>query len=172
MALIKTIRGISPVIGKNCYLAETAVLIGEVILGDNCSIWYNTVLRGDVHYITIGNNVNIQDGTIIHGTYKKAPVNIGNNVSVAHRTIIHGCTLHDNVLIGMGAIIMDHAEIRSNSIIAAGSVVLEHTVVEENSLYAGIPAKRIKPIEDTPLKEKIMGTAEHYLKYMEWYRDG
>lgn len=134
MALIKSIKGISPVFGSNCFLAENATILGDVVLGDNCSVWYNAVVRGDVHFIRIGNNVNIQDGAVIHCTYKKAPVNIGNNVSIAHNAIVHGCTIYDNVLIGMGAIIMDHVVVGSNSVIAAGAVVSKDTIIEPGSV--------------------------------------
>jgi len=141
MVLIKSVRGIKPEFGENCFLAENATVVGEVTMGNNCSVWFNAVIRGDVHYIKIGNNTNIQDGAIIHCTYKKAPTVIGNNVSIAHNAIVHGCTIEDNVLIGMGAIIMDDAVVRSGSVIAAGAVILEGTIVEPGSIYAGIPAK-------------------------------
>ncbi|MDD3132668.1 MAG: gamma carbonic anhydrase family protein, partial [Bacteroidales bacterium] len=139
MALIKTLNGATPKIGKNSFLADNATLVGDVIMGDNCSVWFNAVVRGDVHYIRIGDQVNIQDGAIIHCTYKIAPVNIGNYVSIAHNAIVHGCTIHDNALIGMGAIIMDHAVIESNSIIAAGALVAKNTVVPSGTVYAGVP---------------------------------
>ncbi len=171
MALIKTLKGIAPVFGKDCFLAETAVIIGEVTIGDNCSIWFNTVLRGDVHYIRVGNNVNIQDGTIVHCTYQKYPVNIGNNVSIAHNAVIHGCTIEDNVLIGMGAIIMDNVIVKSNSVVAAGSVVLENTVVESGSVYAGIPAKKVKDISEELLQGQVQRIAANYSKYAGWYKE-
>ncbi len=170
MALIKSVRGCSPMFGNNCFLADNATVTGEVTMGDNCSVWFNAVVRGDVHYIKIGNTVNIQDGAIIHCTYQKAPVNIGNNVSIAHRAIIHGCTIHDNVLIGMGAIIMDHAVIESNSVIAAGSVVLENTVVKSGSVYAGIPAKKIKDIDAYLLQDQVQRIAQSYIMYAGWYK--
>lgn len=171
MALIKSVNGVSPVFGKNCFIADNATVVGDVIMGDNCSIWFNAVVRGDVHYIRIGNTVNIQDGAIIHCTYQKAPVNIGNYVSIAHRAIIHGCTIHDNVLIGMGAIIMDHAVIESNSVIAAGSVVLENTVVKSGSVYAGIPAKKIKDIDTALLEGQVQRIANSYIMYAGWYKE-
>jgi gamma-carbonic anhydrase len=143
MALIKTIRGFTPKFGEGCFLAENATIIGNVVMGDQCSVWFNAVVRGDVNYIRIGNMVNIQDGAIIHGTFETASTTIGNRVSIAHNAIVHGCTIDDNVLVGMGTIIMDNAHIGSNSIIAAGSVILENTVVEPGSVYAGIPAKKI-----------------------------
>jgi len=170
MALIKTIKGKTPKFGKNCFLAENATLIGDVEMGDDCSVWFNAVIRGDVHYIKIGNNVNIQDGAIIHGTYKKAPVNIGNYVSIAHNAVIHGCTIHDNVLIGIGAIIMDGAVIGSNSIIATGAVVTKGMLVEEGSVYAGTPAKKIKSINKELSEGEIQRIANSYSMYSSWYK--
>lgn len=171
MALIKSVRGFTPVFGKNCYLADNATVIGEVSMGDDCSVWFNAVVRGDVHYIRIGNTVNIQDGAIIHCTYQKAPVNIGNNVSIAHKAIIHGCTIHHNVLIGMGAIIMDNAVIESNSVIAAGAVVLENTIVKSGSVYAGVPAKKVKDIDANLLEGQVKRIARSYVGYADWYRE-
>lgn len=171
MALIKSVNGITPQIGKNTFLAENATVVGDVIMGDDCSIWFNAVVRGDVHYIRIGRQVNIQDGAIIHCTYKKAPVNIGNNVSIAHNAIVHGCTIHDNVLIGMGAIIMDHAVIESNSIIAAGALVSKGTVVKSGSVYAGVPAKKIKDIDKELIEGEIKRIAESYTMYAGWYKE-
>ncbi len=169
MALIKTVRGYEPRFGQNCFLAENATIVGEVIMGENCTVWFNAVVRGDVHSITIGNNTNIQDGAIIHCTYQKAKTIIGNNVSVAHNAIVHGCTIGDNVLIGMGAIIMDDAVIGSGSVIAAGAVVLPKTVVEPESIYAGMPAKYIKDVGEE-MKEVIVRTAKNYPMYADWYR--
>ncbi|MDD5570425.1 MAG: gamma carbonic anhydrase family protein [Bacteroidales bacterium] len=169
MALIKPVKGITPKVGKSCFLADNATLTGEVEIGDNCSVWFNAVVRGDVHYIKIGNNVNVQDGAIIHCTYKRAPVNIGNNVTIAHNAVIHGCTINDNVLIGMGAIIMDGAVVESNCVIAAGSVVLENTIVESGSVYAGIPAKKVKPISKELLEGQIERIAKNYAMYASWY---
>jgi carbonic anhydrase/acetyltransferase-like protein (isoleucine patch superfamily) len=169
MALIKSVRGFTPVIGTNCYLAETATIIGNVSIGNDCSIWFNTVLRGDVHYIKIGNKVNIQDGAVIHATFEKFPTNIGNSVSIAHGAIIHGCTIHDNVLIGMGAIVMDDAVVESNSIIAAGSVVTQGTVVKSGSIYAGSPAKLLKEVSQELLEGQINRIADSYLMYSKWY---
>ncbi len=169
MALIKAVRGIEPQLGNNCYLADNATVVGEVIMGDNCSVWFNAVVRGDVHYIHIGNNTNIQDGAVIHCTYQKAPTTIGNNVSIAHNAIVHGCTIHDNVLVGMGAIVMDHAVVHSGSIIAAGAVVLANTVVEPNSIYAGAPAKKVKEV--SPEQAEIFArTANNYIMYAEWFK--
>ena len=169
MAIIKSVRGFSPKFGNNCFLAENAAVIGEVTMGDNCTVWFNAVVRGDVHSITIGNNTNIQDGAVIHCTYQKAKTVIGNNVSIAHNAVVHGCTLHDDVLIGMGAIVMDDAIIGSNSVIAAGAVVLPGTIVESGSIYAGMPAKRIKGISDQ-MKEVIQRTANNYPMYAEWFK--
>lgn len=169
MALIKSIKGISPVFGSNCFLAENATILGDVVLGDNCSVWYNAVVRGDVHFIRIGNNVNIQDGAVIHCTYKKAPVNIGNNVSIAHNAIVHGCTIYDNVLIGMGAIIMDHVVVGSNSVIAAGAVVSKDTIIEPGSVYAGVPARKIKDVDQLLLEGEVSRIARSYTMYASWH---
>jgi gamma-carbonic anhydrase len=170
MALIKTVRGLAPKFGQNCFLAETAVVVGEVTMGDNCTVWFNAVVRGDVHSITIGNNTNIQDGAVIHCTYQKAKTVIGSNVSIAHNAIVHGCTVEDNVLIGMGAIIMDDAVIGQNSVIAAGAVILPGTKVEPESIYAGVPAKRVKGI-GVEMKEVIQRTARNYPMYAEWFKE-
>ena len=170
MALIKEVKGISPKFGKDCFIAENASIVGDVIIGKNCSIWFNAVVRGDVHYIRIGNNVNIQDGAIIHCTYQKSPVNIGNNVSIAHGAIVHGCTIKDNVLIGMGAIIMDDAVIESNSIIAAGAIVSKNTIVASGSVYAGIPAKKIKEVDQKLIEGEIERIANSYSLYASWYK--
>ena len=171
MALIKKVREKTPQWGEGCYLAETATLLGNIILGKGCSVWFNAVLRGDVHYIRIGDNVNIQDGVIIHCTYQKWPVNIGNNVSIAHGAIIHGCTIQDNVLIGMGAIVMDNAVIESNSVVAAGAVVAKNTVVKSGSVYAGIPAKKIKETDKRILEEDVLRIAKNYAMYAGWYKE-
>ena len=168
MAIIKSVRGCTPLFGKNCFLAENSVIVGEVIMGDNCTVWFNAVVRGDVHTITIGDNTNIQDGAIIHCTYQKAKTVIGNNVSIAHNAVVHGCTIEDDVLIGMGAIVMDEAIIGSGSVIAAGAVVLPGTRVEAGSIYGGTPAKRLKDI-GPEMKEVIARTARNYLLYATWY---
>jgi len=170
MALIKSLNGITPEFGKDVFLAENATIIGDVVMGNDCSVWFNAVVRGDVHYIRIGNNVNIQDCAVIHGTYKKASVNIGNYVSIAHNAVIHGCTIHDNVLIGIGAIIMDGAEIGSNSIIATGAVVTKGMLVEEGSVYAGTPAKKIKSINKELSEGEIQRIANSYSMYSSWYK--
>lgn len=170
MALIKSVKGISPKIGKGCFLADNATITGEVIMGDHCSVWFNAVVRGDVTHIHIGNNVNIQDGVCIHGTYQKAPVEIGNNVSIAHNAVVHGCTIKDNVLIGMGSIIMDHAVIESNSIVAAGALIPKGTVVESGSVYAGVPARKIKDIDQDLIVGEIERIANSYNMYASWYK--
>ena len=169
MAIIKSLRGHTPEFGKDCFLADNAVVVGEVKMGDRCTIWFNAIIRGDVHAITIGDNTNVQDGAIIHCTYQKAKTVIGSNVSIAHNAIVHGCTVEDNVLIGMGAIVMDDAIIGKESVIAAGAVVLPGTRVEPGSIYAGMPAKRIKDI-GSEMKEVILRTARNYPMYAEWYK--
>lgn len=171
MALVKSVRGKHPQIGKNCYFAENATIVGDVQMGSNCSVWFQAVVRGDVHYIKMGNKVNIQDGAIIHGTYQKAPTNIGNNVSIGHAAIVHGCTLEDNVLVGMRAVVMDHAKIESNAIIAAGAVVLENTHVESGSVYAGVPARKIKDVNEDQFRQLVEGIADNYVMYAGWYRE-
>lgn len=168
MALVQSVRGIAPEFGENCFLAKNATVVGEVTMGDNCSVWFNAVVRGDVHSITIGNNTNIQDGAVIHCTYQTAKTVIGNNVSIAHNAIVHGCTIHDNVLVGMGAIVMDNAVVHSGSIIAAGAVVLENTVVEPNCIYAGMPAKKVKEVGDNR-KDVFERTAKNYIMYSKWF---
>jgi gamma-carbonic anhydrase len=169
MALIKSVRGFTPEFGSNCFLADNATIVGEVRMGDNCTVWFNAVVRGDVHSITIGNNTNIQDGAIIHGTYQKARTVVGNNVSIAHNAIVHGCTIEDNVLIGMGAIVMDGAVVGTNSVIAAGAVVLAGTIIESGSIYAGMPAKKVKDITDE-MREVIKRTAGNYPMYAAWFK--
>ena len=169
MALIKSVKGVKPIFGKNCFLADNATITGDVIMGDDCSVWFNAVVRGDVHSIRIGNNVNIQDGAIIHCTYQKAPVYIGNNVSIAHNAIIHGCTVHDNVLIGMGSIIMDGAVIHSNSIVGAGALITEGTIVESGSVWAGLPARKVKDIDQSLLEGQVNRISRNYNMYAGWY---
>ncbi len=171
MALIKNIRGFQPVIGRNCYLADNATIIGDTIIGENCSIWFNTVLRGDVNSIRIGSNVNIQDGTVLHCLYKKSVIEIGNNVSIGHNVVIHGAKISDNVLIGIGAVILDNCEIGENSIIAAGSVVLAGTIIEPGSIWGGVPAKFIKKTDPAQTKEMIEKIAVNYLMYAGWYEN-
>lgn len=169
MAIIKSVRGISPVFGEDCFIADNATIVGEVIMGNRCSIWFNSVVRGDVNSITIGDYTNIQDGAVIHCTYKKAKTTIGNQVSIGHNAIVHGCNVEDNALVGMGAIVMDHAHIGAYAIIAAGSVVLEGTKVEPATIYAGVPAKKVKDVDET-MKLSMYTTAQNYLKYSEWFK--
>jgi carbonic anhydrase/acetyltransferase-like protein (isoleucine patch superfamily) len=171
MALIKSVRGIHPVFGKNCFLAENSTIIGEVIMGDECSVWFNTVIRGDVNSITIGNRVNIQDGAIIHCTWEKAKTVIGNHVSIGHRALVHGCTVHDYSLIGIGAIVMDNAVIESRSIVAAGAVVLENTIVESGCIYAGVPARKVKDLGPEHFKELNERIANNYVMYKKWFEE-
>ena len=171
MPVILPVENKFPQFGSNCFLAPNSTIVGDVEMGDDCSIWFNAVVRGDVHYIRIGNKVNIQDGAVIHCTYEKNPTNIGNNVSIGHNAIVHGCTVRDNVLIGMGAIVMDRCDIQSNTIIAAGSVVLEGTVVEEGSIYAGVPAKKVKDIDKNMIHGEIERIANNYLKYSSWFSE-
>lgn len=171
MALIKSVKGVFPRFGKNCYLAENATIAGDVITGDECSFWFQAVVRGDVNSIRIGNKVNVQDAAIIHCTYQKAATSIGNNVSIGHRAIVHGCTIKDNVLIGMGAIVMDHAVVESNCLIAAGAVVLENSHLESGYIYAGIPAKKVKPLSPEIFKDTIERIAENYVMYSTWFSD-
>ena len=171
MALIKKIKEFTPQFGNNCYLAENATIIGDVIIGDDCSLWFNTVIRGDVNSIRIGNKVNIQDGSVLHCLYQKSTIEIGDNVSVGHNVTIHGAKIENDVLIGMGATILDHAIIGENSIIAANSLILTGTKVEPNSIYAGVPAKRIKTIEPKQSKEMIQKIANNYLMYSSWFKD-
>lgn len=157
--------------GKDCYLAENATVVGDVQMGDNCSVWFNAVVRGDVNSIRMGNKVNVQDGAVIHCTYQKTKTVIGNNVSIGHNAIVHGCTVHDNVLIGMGAIVMDNAVIGSNSIIAAGAVVLENTIIEAACIYAGVPAKKVKDISPELISGEIDRIATNYVMYSGWFKE-
>ncbi|MDH4161259.1 MAG: gamma carbonic anhydrase family protein [Nitrospirota bacterium] len=168
--IIKELNGHTPKFGKDCFLAENAVVIGDVVMGDQCSVWYNAVIRGDVHFIRIGDKVNIQDGAVVHCTYQTSPTTIGNNVSIGHNAIVHGCTIHDNVLVGMGAIVMDDCVIESNSIIAAGAVVTHGTRVEAGSVFAGVPAKKIKNVSQEQIANEIEGRADNYVKYAAWYK--
>lgn len=169
--IIKTILGKSPSIPEDCFIAENATIVGEVSFGAQCSVWYNAVIRGDVNSIVIGNKVNIQDGAVIHCTYQKHPTVIGNNVSIGHNAIVHGCTIHDNVLIGMGAIVMDNCVIESNSIIAAGAVVTQNTKVEAGSIYAGVPALKVKDIDKSAFAGEIERIANNYLMYSSWQNE-
>jgi carbonic anhydrase/acetyltransferase-like protein (isoleucine patch superfamily) len=170
MALIKSCKDTSPIFGEDCYLAENATIIGDVIMGQQCSVWFNAVIRGDVNSIRIGNKVNVQDGAVLHCTYQKTSVNIGNNVSIGHNALVHGCTIEDNVLIGMGAIVMDNCHIATNCIIAAGAVLLEGTRVESWSVFAGVPAKKVKELSPDLFKEEVMRIADNYVFYAGWFK--
>lgn len=168
MPLILPVKGISPQLGENCFVAENATIVGDVVLGTECSVWFNAVIRGDVNSIRIGNKTNIQDGAVIHCTYQKAATTVGNNVSIGHRAIVHGCTVEDNVLIGMGAIVMDKALVQKNCIVAAGAIVLENSVCESGFIYAGIPARKVKELS----REQVAGldkVAENYVMYSTWF---
>ncbi|WP_462220885.1 gamma carbonic anhydrase family protein [Ferruginibacter sp.] len=169
--LILPVKGVMPTMGNNCFVAPNATIVGDVVMGDECSVWFNTVLRGDVNFIRMGNRVNVQDGAIIHCTYQKTGTTIGNNVSIGHNSIVHGCVIDDNVLVGMGAIVMDNVHVGSNSIIAAGSVVLENTKVESGTIYAGVPAKKLKDISQELIHGEINRIAENYVMYSGWFKD-
>ena len=169
MALIKSVNGKSPQMGEDVYLAENATAVGDVVMGNQCSVWFNAVIRGDVHYIRIGNKVNIQDGAVIHCTYQKHPTEIGDNVSIGHNALVHGCKVMNNVLIGMGAIVMDGVTVHSNSIIAAGAVVLEGTTVDSGCIYAGVPAKKVKELSQEQTAVLIEGIADNYVMYSSWF---
>ncbi len=169
--IIKSVNGKSPQIPDDCYIAENATIVGDVTIGGQCSVWFNAVIRGDVHFIKIGNKVNIQDGAIIHCTYQKHPTIIGNQVSIGHNAIVHGCVIHDNVLIGMGAIVMDNCIIESNSIIAAGAVVTQNTIVPSGSIYAGVPAKKVKEINQSGFAGEIERISTNYIMYSSWFKE-
>jgi carbonic anhydrase/acetyltransferase-like protein (isoleucine patch superfamily) len=169
--IIKSVNGKSPIIPADCYVAENATIVGDVTLGKQCSVWFNAVLRGDVNYIKIGDKVNIQDGAVVHCTYQKHPTLIGNNVSIGHNAIVHGCTIHDNVLVGMGAIIMDNCVVHSNTIIAAGAVITQNTVVESGAIYAGVPAKKVKDIDQSNFASEIDRISNNYVMYSSWFKE-
>jgi carbonic anhydrase/acetyltransferase-like protein (isoleucine patch superfamily) len=170
MPVILAVKGVEPKIGNNCFIAPNATIVGDVQMGDECSIWFNAVLRGDVNSIRMGNKVNVQDGACIHCTYQKTKTVLGNNVSIGHNALVHGCTVEDNVLIGMGAIVMDNCYIGANSIIAAGAVVLENTKVESGSIYAGVPAKKVKDISPELLQGEVNRIANNYVMYSSWFK--
>lgn len=170
MALIKSILGHTPQIGRDCYLAENATLVGDVTLGDQCTVWFNAVIRGDVHYIRIGNRVNIQDGSCLHTLYQKAPLEIGDDVTIGHNVTLHGCTVHNCALIGMGATVLDHADIGEGAIVAAGALVLSRTVIPPGELWGGVPAKFIKKVNPQQAAELNQGIASHYIEYAKWYQ--
>ena len=169
MALIKPVKGILPTIPKSCWLAENCTVVGDVIMGENCSVWFNAVVRGDVNSIVMGNNVNVQDGAVIHCTYEKTKVLLGDNVSIGHNAIVHGCTVGNNVLIGMGAIVMDNVVIGENCIVAAGAVVLEKTIVESGTIYAGMPAKKVKDLSPDLFEGEVKRIANNYRMYAGWF---
>ncbi|MGG9971245.1 gamma carbonic anhydrase family protein [Ferruginibacter sp. SUN002] len=171
MALILPVKGILPQIGNNCFVAPNATIVGDVIMGDDCSVWFNAVIRGDVNSIRLGNKVNVQDGAVIHCTYEKTKAIIGNNVSIGHNALVHGCVIEENVLIGMGAIVMDNVRVGTNSIIAAGAVVLENTIVEPGTIYAGVPARKVKDISQELINGEINRIANNYLMYSSWFKD-
>ena len=171
MKIIKAVKGKFPQIPEDCYVAENATIVGDVTMGENCSVWFNAVIRGDVHFIKMGDKVNVQDGAVIHATYQKSPTTIGNNVSIGHNAIVHGCTIQDNVLIGMGSIIMDDCVIESNSIVAAGAVVSKNTIVESGTIYAGVPAKKIKDISKELISGEIDRIANNYVEYSSWFKE-
>jgi carbonic anhydrase/acetyltransferase-like protein (isoleucine patch superfamily) len=170
MALILPVLGKEPQMGNNCFLAPNATIVGDVTMGDDCSIWFNAVLRGDVNFIRVGNKVNIQDNAVVHCTYKKWATTIGSNVSVGHSAIVHGCTIHDNVLVGMGAIVMDGCIVHSHCIVAAGAVLTQNTIAEAGSIYAGVPAKKIKNIPDDLIESEIQRIANNYIQYANWFK--
>ena len=169
--IIKSVNGKSPIIPADCYVAENATIVGDVTLGKQCSVWFNAVLRGDVNYIKIADKVNIQDGAVVHCTYQKHPTIIGNNVSIGHNAIVHGCTIYDNVLVGMGAIIMDNCVVHSNTIIAAGAVITQNTVVESGAIYAGVPAKKVKDIDQSNFASEIDRISNNYVMYSSWFKE-
>jgi carbonic anhydrase/acetyltransferase-like protein (isoleucine patch superfamily) len=171
MALIKECRGFVPQFGDDCYLAENATVVGDVIMGSECSVWFNAVVRGDVNSIRMGNRVNVQDGAVIHCTYEKTKVNLGNHVSIGHNALVHGCTVEDNVLIGMGSIVMDDCYIEANSIIAAGAVLLEGTRVESWSIYAGVPAKKVKTLSPELFEGEVQRISNNYVMYSGWFKE-
>lgn len=171
MPVILPVENKLPQFGNNNFVAPNATIVGDVTAGDDCSFWFNTVVRGDVNFIRLGNKVNVQDGACIHCTYQKYGTTIGNNVSIGHNAIVHGCTVHDNVLIGMGAIVMDNCVVHSNTIIAAGAVVLENTVCEACSIYAGVPAKKVKDISQELIHGEIDRIANNYIRYAGWFRE-
>ncbi|MDQ5928706.1 MAG: hypothetical protein QG594_481 [Bacteroidota bacterium] len=169
--LIKSIKGKSPQIPDDCYIAENATIVGEVSFGHSCSVWFNAVIRGDVNFIKIGNKVNIQDGVMVHCTYQKHPTIIGDNVSIGHNAIVHGCVIENNVLIGMGAIVMDNCVVKSNSIIAAGAVVTQNTIVESGTIWAGVPAKKVKDINESNFAGEIERISNNYVMYSSWFKE-
>lgn len=171
MAILFPVNGVSPKMGENCFIAPNATIVGDVIMGNECSVWFNAVVRGDVNSIRMGDRVNIQDGAIIHCTFEKTKTIIGNKVSIGHNAIVHGCVIEENVLIGMGAIVMDNVHVGTNSIVAAGAVVLENTIIEPGSIYAGVPAKKVKNISEELINGEINRIADNYVKYSSWFKE-
>src|ERR1700754_2324209 len=171
MPIILPVENVYPEFGENCFIAPNATVVGDVIMGNECSVWFNAVVRGDVNFIRLGDKVNVQDGACIHCTFQKYGTTIGNNVSIGHNAIVHGCTVHDNVLIGMGAIIMDNVVVQSNTIIAAGAVILENTLCEAGSIYAGVPAKKVKDISQELVNNEIHRIANNYIQYASWFKE-
>lgn len=171
MAIILPVEGVFPKWGEACFIAPNCTVVGDVVMGNECSVWFNAVIRGDVNSIRLGNKVNVQDGAVIHCTFKRTKAIVGNNVSIGHNAIVHGCTVHDNVLIGMGAIVMDNAVVHSNTIIAAGAVVLEGTECEGNAIYAGVPAKKVKDISPEKVEGEIARIANNYVGYAKWFEE-
>lgn len=169
--LIKEVNGKSPVLGQDCYVAENATIVGDVTMGTECSVWFNAVIRGDVHFIKMGDKVNVQDGAVIHCTYQKHPTVIGNNVSIGHNAIVHGCTIEDNVLIGMGAIVMDNCVVESNAIVAAGAVLTQNTRVPSGTIYAGVPARKVKDLDASDFAGEISRIANNYVMYSGWFKN-
>lgn len=171
MPVIRPVNDKHPQFGDNCFIADNATIVGDVQCGSDCSFWFNAVVRGDVHFIKMGNKVNVQDGAVIHCTYQKSPTTIGNNVSIGHNALVHGCTIHDNVLIGMGSIVMDNCVVESNSIVAAGAVVLEGTRIESGSVYAGVPAKKVKNVDKQLFEGEIQRISNNYVMYASWFSE-
>ncbi|MEO5581568.1 MAG: gamma carbonic anhydrase family protein [Saprospiraceae bacterium] len=171
MSIIKSVRGFTPTFGKNIFLAENSVVVGDVTMGDDCSVWFNAVVRGDVNFIKIGDRVNIQDGAVIHCTYEKSGTTIGHDVSIGHNAIVHGCTIHDRALIGMGATVMDHAVVPSDCLVAAGAVVLENSILESGFIYAGVPAKKLKVLSKENFDFFITRTSRNYMMYAGWFKE-
>lgn len=170
MPVIREVNGKFPQIPDDCFVADNATIVGDVEMGEECSVWFNAVVRGDVHYIKIGNRVNIQDGAVIHCTYQKHPTVIGNNVSIGHNAIVHGCTIEDNVLVGMGAIVMDNCVVKSHVIIGAGAVVTQNTVLESNAIYGGVPARKIKDLDASDFAGEIERISQNYVLYSSWFK--
>ena len=167
MALIKEVNGLAPTWGKNCYFSENAAIVGEVVMGDECSVWFNAVVRGDVCHIHIGDRTNVQDGAVLHTTYKTGPLHIGSDVTIGHNATVHACTIHDGALIGMGSTLLDNCEVGRGAVVAAGALVLKGTKIGDHEIWGGVPAKFIK--KTAPNQAESF--AQHYVMYMDWYRE-